>query len=169
MRCSIKETEKILLADYFEWGKVVAEARQRLFNGADREKTLRELGHKLLPSKRGGASLLSVIQLRTMKNVYIEMQEAIKEARRTLELNVNHPDSDEARNCRWINLEKLCPWAITVFKHTEFKQIVSNKSPAYSAAEIIVGRLGQVLKTNITSGRSLQNRLQNVKPIVRIN
>ncbi len=165
----IEATQEALTADYFKWGKIVREARKSILNGADREKVLRELGKKVLPLKRGGASLLSGIQLRTLKNVYLEMQEAIKEARRTMSLNVNHPDEQGVRIEEWGGFIKGCPWADTVFEEAEFKDILSEKSPADVAAKIIVQRLGRALKTNLTSGRSLQNILQNVLPIVRQN
>jgi hypothetical protein len=163
----LEETEKAISADYFEWGKLVSEARKKLLNGADREKILRELGHKVLPSKRGGASLLFGIQLRTLKNVYIEMQEAIKEARRTIDLNVNRPNPDEAQFLKWDDIIELWPEADTIFERAEVEEILSKRTPADAASNIIVRRLGRVLKTNIKSSRSLQNRLQNVKPIIR--
>jgi hypothetical protein len=162
-----EETQRALQKDWFEWGMLVGEARKKLLNGADREKTLRELGQKILPSKRGGASLLTGIQLRTLKSVYLEMQEAIKETRRPLDLNQAHPDPDEAQQIRQRDLSKLCPWTKSIFEPGEIKKILSQKTPADVAADIIAKRLGRALNTNITSGRSLQNKLGNVRPILR--
>jgi hypothetical protein len=163
----IEESTKAIKADWFKRGIIVGEARKRLLNGADREKILRELGNKVLPGRRGGESLLSGIQIRTLKNVYLEMQEAIKEARRTMDLNVNRPDPDEAKSHEWDHFIKGCPWADTIFERPDFDEILAKTPPNDAAAKIIVRRLRGAVKTNITSGRTLQNKLQNVKPIVR--
>jgi hypothetical protein len=160
----LKATQCALEQDWRLWGMRVHEARKQVVNGADREQTLRELGRLVLPSKRGGASLLTSIQLRSLKSVYLELQAAIKEVRRQSFLNQRRPDPDEVRHAAGQCFE-FCPWAKAVFTAGEIKIIYSQKSPTDAAAAIIIQRLHE--RTNITSHHSLKNKLKGIRPLLR--
>lgn len=165
----VEEIEQAISEDLFIWGKLVHEARQEVFAGADPKGAMEKLVFKILPPERKGTSFLASIQLRTLKSVYLEMQMAIKEARAATGLTRRRLGADEARESEpW---EDSAPSEIekrmgAIFTKEEIRQVFSAGTPHALAAAMIASRVGRAGFANIT-GRTLRNRLDAILPILR--
>lgn len=174
-----EEAKRAHEEDLYHWGELVHEARKKVFYGADREETLKQLGREILPSIQGGKSLLTKIQLRTLKSVYLEMQDAIAAARKTAGLHPLGPDSGEADEVKRVfftpapSLEKSVfdsnegKWLLSIFTKEEVKAIFSGITTANAAANIIAKRLNKVFSTRSISSRTLENRLGKIRPLLQ--
>ncbi len=70
-----RAAEQMIIAETWEVGRLAVEARNRVINGENREIVLRDLGRKILPQTKGGASIFTVDQKKTLKVLYHELQD----------------------------------------------------------------------------------------------
>jgi hypothetical protein len=153
--------EKMMIAETWALGRLSAEARHRVINGEDREIVLRDLGRKILPQTKGGASIFTLDQKKTLKVLYHELQECIKEIRRQLDIPLKESGYYLGQN-KPEDIEHFCPGIDNLFVEEELSFLIKNPSIADTAAEIIVRRINQCIPTNLTKPRALQNFLNSI-------
>ena len=89
MKRILKAAEQMVIVETWELGRLAVEARNRVMNDEDREMVLRDLGKKILPQTKGGASIFTLDQKKTLKVLYHELQDCIKEIRRKFDVPLN--------------------------------------------------------------------------------
>lgn len=166
------EIKQLFQDQYIMWGKMVADAREKIINGEKRAKVLSELGDKVLPQTKGGPSIFTRDELEALSFVYGEMKLCIKEIKQSLNLplqKVSLSEDEFNRNFLVgedpIHLAKEMEMKIIeIFNHQEIPLVLANRRISDISADIIVSRLNQCRYSNITSPRTLQDILHSFTP-----
>ena len=113
-------------------------ANKRLMGGDQREKVCRDMSNALLPSTKGGPSMLSKHKRVVLKMTYLELQNCIKEVRRRLDMPVNKPDDYHSFASE--DIKELIPEIDHIFDEEEFS-VLAKGTPSDVALELILNRL----------------------------
>lgn len=135
-----------------------------MINGEDRETVLRDLGRKIFPQTRGGASIFTEDEKRTLKTLYLELQECIKEIRRKLDIPLKQPGVYDLTQDILENINHYFPEIDNLFLQQELSLLIKSSSIPDTDAEIIVQRINKCIPTNITSPRTIQDILIGIPP-----
>ena len=156
---------KSYMSDAFQMGLFAMEARQRIVNGEDREKVLRELGRKILPQTRGGGTRLTKDQEATLKQIHWELQECVKEVRRRLNIPLVKSDDPFAWSNDWSeDIKADFPDIFDIFSDNELPLITETQSISKTSLNIITSRLATNLPFPIKP-RTLRDILNKVQPV----
>jgi hypothetical protein len=160
----LDDTRRLIKAQWLKWGQLVHEARQKILCGEGRKGVLRELGDKIFPPTKGGPSLLTEDQKRTLKILHAELQQCIRDIRRALDIPLKKDSSYSWGTDESENIIEFFPKIEMLFEKKELPILTKEPSLAKTSLKIITKRINHSVRHvhKRIKPRTLQNMLDSV-------